>query len=140
MHQFIEAVLKGGDIAIRGQMRLELPGGNFRMMGLDAEKDAFELAGQFGRQAGLCRHLKGLDRSLDRASPPRCIASTCAASVSTKTTACPARTQIGAERAADRAGAPDDDRSAHAQGPSSSARVSATAIAQIASMSSSGRW
>ncbi len=57
----------------------------------------------------------------------------------------------GAERPADGAGAPDEDRIPaaaarpgapdinHAQGPSSTARVSATATSQIASMSASGR-
>ena len=45
------------------------------------------------------------------------------------------------ERAADRARAPDEDRirGAHDHGPSSSARVSATATSQIASISASGR-
>ena len=48
--------------------------------------------------------------------------------------------QIGADRAADRTGAPDDDRAgAHVQPSSSSSRVSATATRQSASTSSSGR-
>ncbi len=64
-----------------------------------------------------------------------------------------AGTQEGrAERAADGAGAPHEDRvaagpgrlavrgAAHDQGPSSTARVSATATSQMASMSASGRW
>ena len=46
----------------------------------------------------------------------------------------------GPEAAADGAGTPHENRLIpHAQGPSSSARVSATATCQMASMSSSGR-
>ena len=45
----------------------------------------------------------------------------------------------GTERSADCAGAPDQNRPAHAQVPSSNARVSSTAISQIACISSSGR-
>ena len=48
--------------------------------------------------------------------------------------------QRGANAAADCAGAPDQDPRAHCQGPSRSSRVSATATAQIACISSSGRW
>ena len=44
------------------------------------------------------------------------------------------------DTAADRASTPDDGRRVHAQGPSSSSRVSSTATCQIASMSASGRW
>ena len=48
--------------------------------------------------------------------------------------------EIGADGAADCTRAPDQNLVAHAQGPSINARVSSTATAQMASISSSLRW
>ena len=136
--QLVQPVLRRDHDAVIGKMRQQRLSGGTRVLRLHAEEYPVERALEIGRQES-----RSLDRVLeDRPGDPQ------ARRVDRRDMTCLAvdeddgmagADEGGAERAADRARAPDQDRLAHAHGPSSSARVSSTAISQIACMSSSGR-
>ena len=108
------------------------------MQGLHAKKNRVELPRNILRQKGrsLANILK--DRPLNtQAVPVDCI--DMSRDIINKNHLTPGPQEGNPKRATDCARAPDQNRFGHDQGPSISARVSATATSQIACISSSGR-
>ena len=132
--EFVEAVLRREDEAVLGEMRGDVAHRRVGVVRLDGEDDAAEpaldLARHEGAQGTSGELLHGpLDREASRAHRRDMVGG-----------AVEARAHPGgADRAADRAGAPEKDGIAHfGHGPSMSARVSSTATRHISSTFSSG--
>ena len=109
------------------------------MMGLDGEDDALELARHLARQRSLHRLAEGLDGPFDEKAIALHGLHMRLDDIDEQHVFARAG-EIGAERAADGAGAPDQDRVLVHHQFSISARVSSMATDQMAFMSSSERW
>ena len=137
---FVEPVLGRDDIAARREMggkHLQSGGGVVR---LHAEENAVVLASQFVRRAGREDLSKCFDRAFNAQSAAAHGFDMLFHDIDHMHDMTRAG-EIGAEDAADGTGAPDQDRGlAHAQSPSSCARVSRTAISHRRSVSASGFW
>jgi hypothetical protein len=136
--QLVEAVLRRDDHAVLGQMRQEGLGRALGVLRLDAEQDDLVAAAQPVRREGGRLDGEGLDRPFDVETVGIDRRDMLGDDVDEDDIVAGAL-EVGADRAADGAGAPDEDRRAHCQGPSMISRVSATATSQSASISSSGR-
>ena len=136
-HLLVEAVLQRDDVAVVGHERRQRGDRVLRVVRLYAQEGALEPPRQIGRQAGGGRDLELLDRAgdLEAALPHRL--DMLGAAVDEQHGQAVAA-QIRADGPADRAGAPDQDCIVcHYHLVSMSARVSSTATAHSAFMSSS---
>src|SRR5215510_12259534 len=114
------------------------------MLGLDAEERAPVTPPQPVRGEGRCALREALDRSLDGEAALVDRGDMIGDDIDQDDRMAGTR-EVGSDRPADRAGAPDQEGTGilagrHAQGPSITSRVSSTATFQRASISSSGRW
>ncbi len=135
---FVEAVLRRNDVTVGGEMIDKRMARRLGMVGLDAKIDALVNALQLLREIGPC--LDGIlkDRPFDRQAPV-VDGGHMVCGIVDEDDLIAGADESSAQGSPDGAGAPDDNRRAHAQPPSRSSRVSFTATSQIACISSSGR-
>ena len=136
--QFVQPVLQRQHKAILRQMRGERAGCRLGVMRLHRQEDPPPRAGEFIRGEGRRGDGEFLDRAGDAQAGAADRRDMFGHHIDERDVVARAL-QPRADRAADRAGAPDQDPLAHHQS-SSSARVSSTATFQISSISASSRW
>ena len=136
----VQPVLRGQNGAVLGEMRLQGTHRVTGMVGLDGEDDALELARVPLRQRSLHRLAEGLDGPFDEKAIALHGLHMRLDDIDEEYVVFARAGEIGAEGAADGAGAPDQDRVLVHHQFSISARVSSMATDQMAFMSSSDRW
>ena len=135
--QFVQPVLQRQHKAVLRQMRGERAGCRLGVLRLHRQEDALPGAGEFIRREGRRGDGEFLDRAGDAQAGAADRRDMLGHHVDERDVVAGAL-QPRADRAADRAGAPDQDPFAHHQS-SSIARVSCTATFQISSISASSR-